>query len=130
MMQTFSEWMQGREGFAARGFATNEQIAEAERKLAVTFADEYREYLSSFGAAMIVDHELTGICTLPRLNVVDVTREERINNPNMAANLYVIEQLHIDDVVIWQSETGAIYASIPGAQIEFIASSLKAYLEI
>lgn len=115
--------------FSSSG-ASAEQIDEAEKKLELRFSDEYREYLLKFGFASADGHELTGICTSPRLNVVDVTITERVRNPNLEKKYYVIEQVNIDRIVIWQSNTGEIYQTTPNTQPLKLCNSLCEYLDL
>lgn len=105
-------------------------IFSAEGILKVKFADEYIQYLKEFGVASVDGHELTGICKFPRLNVVDVTLEERNLNPDIPKDLYVLEQANIDDIVIWQNQYGCIYQSMSGAKIRKICNSICEYLEL
>ena len=108
--------------------ATEESIKLAEVKLGVSFSPEYRRYLLVLGTATAGTHEFTGICMSPRLNVVDVTLKERQRYNHEYDLLYVVEQLHIDDMVIWQSQDGKVYQSMPGAHAVEIAPSLAEYL--
>jgi len=106
-----------------------ETINIVEQKLNVRFSIEYKEYLLAFGEASIYGHELTGICESKRLNVVDVTIEERERDENIPDDFYVIEQTHTDDIVIWQSGTGEIYKSQPNCNYIKICDSLCRYIE-
>ena len=51
------------------GAASKEQIADAENELKLKFSEDYKEYLSTFGAATFYGKELTGICSSERLSV-------------------------------------------------------------
>lgn len=92
------------------------QILEAENLLDLKFSDEYKHYLLNIGIASADGHEFTGITQIERLNVVSVTLEERKNNPKVPLNFYVIEQANIDGIVIWQSENGEIYQTMPNSE--------------
>ena len=59
------------------------EIFAAEKKLSLTFAPEYREYLSEFGAVSVNGHEITGILDSERLNVGSVTMKEWGLNPQV-----------------------------------------------
>lgn len=109
--------------------ATEESVKLAEVKLDVSFSPEYRRYLLVLGTATAGTHEFTGICMSPRLNVVDVTLKERQKYNHECDLMYVVEQLHIDDMVIWQSQDGKVYQSMPGSHVVEIAPSLADYLE-
>lgn len=108
--------------------ASNAQIAEAEEQLTVSFSKEYKHYLTTIGFAIYEGHELTGICKAKRLNVVDVTLSERNLTHDVPNDWYVIEQLNIDGIVIWQSTTGEIYQTSPNTEPEKICESLADYI--
>lgn len=114
--------------FLFSGAVNEEEIQEAESKLGIKFAKEYREYLAVFGTASYYGHELTGICDKNvALNVVDVTLEERNFFSNIPRDWYVIEQTHMDGIVIWQDREGFIYKAMPG-KITLIHNSLEEYV--
>lgn len=109
--------------------ASNEEIKKAEEALMVSFSKEYKIYLMKCGFATYEGHELTGICKAKRLNVVDVTRYERELTPDVPQTWYVIEQLNIDGIVIWQSENGDIYQTAPNVEPLKISNSLAEYID-
>lgn len=129
-MDNFLTKMKSKQGFVALTGATHEQVAKAEDALGIKFSEEYRQYVSAYGIASFEDHELTGICTSPRLNVVDVTQVERLKNPELPTDWYVLEKLNIDDVIIWQSNAGKVYQTIPEAQPIILCGSLSEYLAL
>ncbi len=110
--------------------ASEEQVKSAEIKLGLGFSDEYRSYLLAFGVASANGHEFTGICGSPRLNVVDVTLEERRYNPNVPPDLYVVEEANIDGIVLWQSQAGKIYQTRPNQPPVPLCDSLSELLEM
>ena len=114
--------------FASYGSATKEQILLSESILSTVFSEDYKLYLEEFGCADYYGHELTGICDFERLNVVNVTIEERNLNPSVPDNWYVIEQANIDGIVIWQSSTGEIYLTVPNTEPKKICNSLGEYI--
>ena len=111
---------------ALRGASLNE-IKGVERKLNVEFSDEYKEYLSEYGIATANGYEFTGICQSERLNVVCVTEKERKNVREIPEGAYVVEQTHIDGIVIWQTRDGAVYQSQGNSFIR-ICDSLYEYI--
>lgn len=115
-------------GFRMIAGASEDKIREAEKALNLNFAGDFRSCLSEFGAATFAGHEFTGICNSKYLNVVDATKEEWENNPNVPHHLYVVERLNIDGVVIWQSSSGEIFQSISNREINRIAASLDDYI--
>lgn len=118
------------EGFVSYKPANGEQVSAAQRALNLSFSAEYTEYVKAYGVASMLGHELTGVCDIPRLNVVNVTLEAREYNPLVPHEWYVVEEAHIDGIMIWQSQTGEIYQSQPGMQPEKIADSLAEYLDL
>ena len=122
--------LKSKPNFREQTGATIEQIEQAEKALELIFAEEYREYLSAFGVAAAYGHELTGICPYPRLNVVDVTVSERIRNLIVPMNYYVVEQTHIDGIVVWQSSNGEVYQTAPDMQFVKLCNSLCEYLDL
>lgn len=110
------------------GAVDENEIMKVEDTLGVKFADEYRAYISNFGTASFYGHELTGICEGDAsINVVDVTLEERAYFPNIPRGWYVVEQTHIDGIVIWQDEDGCIYRATPNSVVK-ICNSLREYI--
>lgn len=101
-------------------------VQEAERTLGLSFASEYREYLSSLSLVSFCGHELTGLVSSPRLNVVSAT--ERLRNRHIPSDYYVIEETNIDGIVIWQNSTGAIFQTAPGQAPVHIYDSLCEYI--
>lgn len=122
--------MQGLPMFFAKGSVDAGEIKKAEEDLQVSFSQEYIDYVTEYGFITWRGHELTGICQAKRLNVVDVTQEERENNPEISNNLYVIEQTHIGNIVIWQDEIGTIFRTDYQSQPKKIAESLREYLKL
>jgi len=105
----------------------NVAISDAEQALGIRFAPDYRAYLQKIGLACFDGHELTGICKAFRLNVVDVTLDERKQCPD-AAGWYVVEQANVDGIVIWQAPSGEIYQTMPGVSARKICNSLTEYV--
>lgn len=97
--------------------ASEDEVRQAEQALGLRFAEDYRAYVSEYGAASFAGHELTGVCPSRRLNVVDVTTLER-DSSDVPADWYVIEQTNIDDIVIWQSADGAVYQTTSGGFVD------------
>ena len=121
--------MQEQPAFHARSAASNEEITAVENVLGLRFAQDYREYVATFGAASFAGHELTGICKSDRLNVVTVTMEER-NNMVVHADWYVLEQANIDGIVVWQNSAGAVYQTVPNMNPKKLCESLAEYIEL
>lgn len=108
-MSSIIEELKKKTDFYCEKGASEEQVAQAEKTLGLVFADDYREYIHQYGSVSCGGHELTGFSADANLSVVDVTIENKKKNPSIPAKLYVIEETHIDGIVIWQDKTGAIY---------------------
>lgn len=117
-------------GFVSFNGADFQNIQDAEQDLGLRFSQEYKEYVQEFGAASFQGHELTGICGVPYLNVVYVTITERKLMPRIEASWYVIEEAHIDGIVIWQNELGQVYQTSPASLPRKIANSLLEYIRL
>lgn len=115
--------------FKSQTSAKSNEINDAENKLNLHFSTEYKEYLSLHGCASIYGHEFTGIGFSERTDVVTVTLEERERHtvPN---DWYVVEQAHIDGIVIWQSSEGSIYQTTPENSAVKLCDSLARYIEL
>ena len=108
--------------------ASQELIVVAEKELDVTFSKEYVDYLAEFGFAIFNGHEFTGLCDGKRLDVIRITKEQKAFHTHIPRNMYVVECLDIDDVVIWQDAVGSVYASTPHSKPKKIANSLAEYV--
>ncbi len=113
--------------FAAEG-ADTKSVEDAETALSLKFAEEYIQYLKECGVASADGHEFTGLIKSKRLNVVDVTETARKKNADIPLDLYVVEELQIDGIVIWQSEDGKIFQTVCNGKPEMINSSLADYV--
>jgi len=107
---------------------SNADISCAEQQLKTQFSLEYTQYLQQIGLAAFDGRELTGLCKDKRLNVVDVTLEERSRNQSVPATWYVVEQANIDGIVVWQAQNGDIYQTSPNTPYKKIYNSLSDYL--
>ena len=103
-------------------------INEAEEKLGLHFSAEYKQYLSSFGVAAVNGHELTGLGSSSRVNVVDVTMSQR-SRCNVDDSLYVIEESNIDKAVYWQNKSGTIFLTVRDSEPKQVANSLIAFVK-
>ena len=106
-----------------------EEVDAAEKDLGVRFAEDYKEYLMNLSVVALDGREFTGITKVKRVNVVDVTKQQKKHNSSIPINWYVIEEANIDGIVVWQDETGSIYETISGKQAKKVADSFDAYIE-
>ena len=127
-MSTIIDSFKAKSDLLAGKGVPEEAILEAEKALNISFAKEYREYLREYAVAAFGGHEFTGITKSPRVNVVDVTKAERNNNPDIPADLYVIEETDVEEIVIWQSGDGNIYYSSPNQPLTKLCDSLSEYI--
>ena len=109
---------------------SEELIENAENILRLKFADEYKEYLLHFGIVAFDGHELTGISSINRLDVIKVTRNELQKNTVVPTNMYVIEVANIDGIIVWQSSEGDIYETIMDSKPIRICDSLSEYINL
>ena len=105
--------------------ASVEAVENVEIELALPLAEEYKEYLLKYGAILADDVELTGIAKSKNRDVVQVTQREWSANAKINHNLYVVENIGIDGIVIWH----VIYESSPNKAAKQIANSLAEYLK-
>ena len=116
------------EGLYTGKGATQEQIREAENTLGLTFAPEYKTYLTQFGDVSAGSMELTGLGA-GHIDVVNQTQYARDISETFPADLYVIYNLCIDGIVIVQSATGEIYETAPNYIPKKIFDSLAEFIE-
>lgn len=105
------------------------QIIKVEKELGVNFADDYTKYVEKYGAISAKGVKLTGVTNYERLNVVSVTKRERNINPNIPANMYVIENITIDGIIALQDETGKVYTVTPNKNPKFSYNFLSEYIK-
>ena len=127
-MSAIKDAFDSRKSFLAGKGASPEQISQAEKQLGLSFAQDYREYLSTYGIAAFDGHELTGITKSDRLNVVSVTKEARARYTIIPAGYYVVEQVDVEELIIWQNGSGEIYGCAPNYKVEKICNSLHDYV--
>lgn len=106
-----------------------EQIIKAEKELSINFADDYTKYVKKYGAISAKGVKLTGITNYERLNVVSVTKRERNINPNIPANMYVIENITINGIIALQDETGKVYTVTPNKNPKLSYNFLSEYIK-
>lgn len=107
---------------------SDEDIKKAEQELDVVFSLEYREYLKNYGVISYEGHELTGLSSDDRINVVSVTKACRMLIPSISSNMYVIEEMNFDGFVLWQNESGQIYETQYDSKPKLIYNSMNEFL--
>ncbi|WP_281530097.1 SMI1/KNR4 family protein [Campylobacter hominis] len=128
-MSKIVETIQNLENLIPLKPASIEDIENVEIELALPLAKDYKEYLLNFGAIMANDIELTGIAKSKNRNVVEVTKREWNLNRKIKHNLYVVENIGIDGIIIWQDSSGSIYESKPNYEAKKIANNLLEYIK-
>ena len=128
-MSKIVETIQNLENLIPLKPASIEDIENVEIELALPLAKDYREYLLNFGAIMANDIELTGIAKSKNRNVVEVTKREWNLNRKIKHHLYVVENIGIDGIIIWQDSSGSIYESRPNYEAKKIANNLLEYIK-
>lgn len=106
-----------------------EKIEKAEFELGLKFSDEYRAYVRVGGAVCGGGLELTGITKFERLNVVSVTKREKTINPLINDDMYVVEVVGIDGMIILQNEGGEIFTAQPNVAPKKLFNSLLEYIK-
>jgi len=126
-MNTIIETIKGLDNLYTMKGANDEKIEDAQNKLGLTFAPEYIEYLRKYGTISANSVELTGISDSKRLNVIDVTIEERLKN-DIPPDMYVVEDTHIEGILILQNTIGEIFELHNGNKLKKIFNNLADYL--
>ena len=128
-MSDIKEVINNLEGLISLKAASDEAIENAENELALQLSDEYKDYLKEYGAVLAMGVELTGIAKSKHRDVVQATKKEWAANSKVSNNLYVVENVAIDGIVIWQDADGKIYESTPNNEAKFIYNNLAEYLK-
>ncbi len=127
-MTSVVDLMKQKNYFVCEHSVSSAEIENAQRSLGLTFADDYRAYIQECGTASYEGHELTGISEDQNLDVVKVTAYNLKKNPNIHIPLYVVEETHIDGIVIWQAPDKTIYRTGMGTEPVKIAANLAEYV--
>jgi hypothetical protein len=117
-------------GFIGNRPASKAAIEEVERTLGLEFAADYKAMLADCGRISANGHELTGISSSARLDVTAVTEWARAEYANLPAAAYVIEDAHIDGILVCQDVTGEVFQVTPRGGAERLAPSLIEYLQL
>lgn len=110
------------------GGANETQILEAESLIGLEFSDEFKEYVKEYGAVSAYGFELFGVSKSKRLDSASVTLEERELNKKFPSNMYVVENLGIDGILILQNKNGEVFEIYPNTEPKKIYNSLADYL--
>lgn len=110
------------------GGCTEQQFAEAQRALDLTFPPEYSVYLREFGCIDFFATEWTGLNIEGNCNVVNATKQEQETNENFPEKMFVLENAGIDGIIIAVDEAGAVF-KVQYEKTEKIYDSISDYLD-
>ena len=127
-MSTIIEELQKKRDFYYENGASIEEIKKAEEILNCRFANDYKEYLQQFGTVSCGGHEMTGLSADAELDVVKVTLRNLMKNQKVSPSLYVVEETHMDGIVIWQAASGEIFKTEYNEVPEKVYESLMEYV--
>ena len=127
-MSDILETIQSLKGMCSLSPAKKTDVFLAESELDLHFAEDYKQYLLTYGLISAVGIEITGLIPSPRLNVVAVTRQEREMNPAMPVNMYVVEETGFEGLLILQEESGAVWSLTGNGKLKKEFDSLADYL--
>lgn len=116
------------QGLRFTGGVSSEDISDAETLLNLTFAEDYKLYLSKFGQVEAEGIELSGLSNKRLTSVVILTQNER-KMLAIPSKHYVIENIGIDGLIYSQDVTGAVYQLLPNRPIVKVADNLLQYIE-
>ena len=108
------------------GANTPLDVSLAENELGLSFADEYAHLLKTYGAVCVKGHDINGLTESEILSVIDMTRKARLN-ARIPDNMYVVENLGVEDIMILQNSAGEVF-ECRESSISRIADSLLDYL--
>lgn len=115
-------------GLHFTGGVTSEEISDAEIALNLTFAEDYKLYLSKFGQIEADGVELSGISNKRLTSVVLLTQNER-KLLAIPPKHYVIESIGVDGLIYTQDATGAVFQLLPNKSVVKVADSLLQYID-
>ena len=127
-MSLFIENLKEKNDFYYEKGASLDDIKRAEEALGLVFSEDYKKCLQLYGSISYGGHELTGFSEDESLDVINVTLNNLKKNNNIKIPLYVIEETHMDGIVIWQAPTGEIYQTGYKGVPEKIYESLEEYM--
>lgn len=126
-MNKFLKILEKMDDFYSKNGVGEEEIINAEKALGLSFSKEYKEYLKKYAIASADGHEFTGLIESKRLNVVYITEKFR-DKLDIPKELYVVEDLYIDHIIIWQNAQGEVFKTVGKESPKKIAESLAEYL--
>lgn len=106
------------------------EVEKAEKELAVSFPEEYKELLLEYGAISVGTHEIAALGVEGYLNVVELTKEERQLSPNseLEENI-VIQNIGSEGLLIVLDSEGNVYEYANG-EFKQIYKDFFSYLKM
>ena len=104
-------------------------IQEAEKRLGLSFADDYKNTIKLKFPKEYCYATIMGLSDKPYLDVVTMTKIAREEYPNIPANMYVIANLGIDCFYMLQDQTGKIYECHTSTGIQEAYNNLNEYVQ-
>lgn len=115
--------------FSTGGVSVSE-VEKAEKELAVSFPEEYKELLVEYGAISVGTHEIAALGVEGYLNVVNLTIEERQLAPNNDLEEYIIIQnIGSEGMLIVLDSEGTVYEYATG-ELKQIYKDFYSYLKM
>lgn len=108
--------------------ASNEQIVKAQNKLSLEFSSDFIDYLKEFGLVTFYNVEWQGLNGPEYLNVVESTLQAREIYPDFPVNMFILEDLGFDGLLILLDTKGSVYEWQYG-DCKKIYDSMVEYLE-
>lgn len=109
--------------------ACESDISNAEKKMGIRFAEEYKKYTMVYGAIYNKEFEITGVCDSPKMDVMAVTLHKRLKDPNFPGDMYVVEDTGAEDLLVLQNQEGKIFSYIPELPPQQMFDSMAEFLE-
>lgn len=106
------------------------EVENAEKELAVSFPEEYKELLVEYGAISVGTHEIAALGVEGYLNVIELTKEERQLAPNndLEQNI-VIQNIGSEGLLIVLDSEGNVYEYANG-EFKQIYKDFYSYLKM
>jgi len=123
---TIIEYLKNLPNMRNTGKVSELEIAVAENGLGLSFAEEYKEILLNLGAIRACGHEINGFTKMPAMNVIELTKSAR-QFEKIPNDMYVVECLGIDDIMMLQNCKGEVFEYVDG-RITLVSHSIQEYL--
>lgn len=103
-------------------------IEQAEKELNFNMPTDYKELLRSYGAVSYGIHEIAGLGVEGYLNIVTLTKQERLRADGNLDDYIVLENLATEGLLIVLDESGEVY-EYRNDNAEKLYVDLKSYLK-